>query len=62
MLLLHIGICHHLFMYDGSDKNINSQTYGSTIYHCLGNCVMKLPLRLASCTIFVFKVWDGFGP
>ena len=23
-------ICHHIFMYDGSDKNINSQTNSST--------------------------------
>ena len=23
------GMCHHVFMYDGRDKNTNSQTNGS---------------------------------
>ena len=25
-------MCHHVFMYDGRDKNINSQTNGSIKY------------------------------
>ena len=25
-------ICHHIFMYDGKDKNTNSQTNSSTKY------------------------------
>ena len=28
------GICHHIFMYDGRDKNINSQI-NSSIKHAL---------------------------
>jgi len=25
-------MCHHIFLYDGKDKNINSQTNGSIKY------------------------------